>query len=365
MRSFIVSALLAAMSIATPAIAQDTTAVRRASAFDLGFYVGGSWAGDVAGDALRGQLAPLSSPALGASATYWTDPRIGLRLNYGYFASPLLVPDTRPLLADYLGVQPETVDKHFYDLDLVFRPFVARTDMATWLASTYLFLGGGGLTVNRSGASDPKCAEQGAALACEEVPTVRTFGQGVLGGGVDLVPLSRNIGLFGEFSLRGYGSPFSSDGPWAGAAASGPNWGNDRFALTPRLMAGVKLGLGDLLSSKPAESPPPLAAPAPLPLSRGDREAFLVPGCQADGNAAERSWFIRDQTLRFGDRSWVKFGLPVTLAPDQVERVAVYDGVPVFTTRSEAAASETVYVPFGGACAFQPYRAEASIRARG
>jgi hypothetical protein len=364
MRSSIGSALLTAVFIATPAIAQDTTTVRRASAFDLGFYVGGSWAGDVAGDALRGQGAPLSRPALGASATYWTDPRIGVRFNYGYFASPLLTPDAQPLLADYLDVQPQTVDKHFYDLDLVFRPFVARTDMAKWLASTYLFLGGGGLTMNRSGAADAVCSEQEAVVGCDEVPTVRTLGQGVLGGGLDLVPLSRSVGLFGEFSLRGYESPFSAGGPWGGVAATGPNWGNDRFALTPRLLAGIKLGLGDLLSSQPAEPLPPPPAPAPLPLSRV-RQPTPVARCQTDGDAAGRRWFIRDQAVAFGDRRWVKFGLPVTLAADQVERIAEYDGVPVFATPGAADAPETAYLPFGGGCEFQPYRAETSIRARG
>lgn len=365
MRRFVGSALLATLFVAAPAAAQDSTTVRRASAFDLGFYVGGSWAGDVAGDALRGQLDPLRNPVIGASATYWTDARFGLRLNYGYLASSLTTPDAALQLDGYFDGRPETVDKHFYDLDLVFRPFVARTDMAKWLASTYLFLGGGGLTMNRSGAAELSCADDPDAVGCE-VPSVRTFGQGVVGGGVDLVPLSRSVGLFGEFSLRGSESPFSPLGPWAGATPGGADWGSDRFALTPRLMAGIRLGLGDLLSSKPAPLPAAPPAPAPLPLLRSESLAQApTPVCLPSVAAAEPRWLIRNDALTLWSRRFVKFGLPVMGAEDRLDRVAEFDGVAVFAMHGEAAPPETVYVAIGAGCDLQGYRYQGSIRARG
>src|SRR5690349_20616770 len=166
---------------------------RRASQFDLGVYAGGSLTSDwfssrtvtlngtaspVENDDEEG-FAPGAGGAFGALATFWMTPSLGVRVHGAYL--PMRLPEGD----DQLATDGYVMNTWVYDLNLALRPFAARTDAGRWMSSMYLFVGGGGLTVDVAGEDQPLCegtlAAQGACLSF--APEQATVGQGTAGVG--------------------------------------------------------------------------------------------------------------------------------------------------------------------------------------
>jgi hypothetical protein len=171
-----------------------------------------------------------------------------------------------------------------YDAGVVLRPFLPSSAPPS-IASTYLYLGAGGLTVSRG--TEVTCIEGpgGPSSVCfANDAGSATVGQGVVALGIELLPLSDRLTLFAEAALHAYDSPAhittpsfttassrdqydATAGPSdralrayntpAHTAAAGPS---DRYAATGSLTLGAKLLVGDL-------PPPPPAIPPPVPPS--------------------------------------------------------------------------------------------------
>ncbi|HST57665.1 MAG TPA: hypothetical protein VLK84_03185, partial [Longimicrobium sp.] len=154
MKRLLTSALAAAVVVGAgtsgTAQAQDMMG-RRASAFDLGIYAGGAYTTDWFEINDEG-YSPEISGIFGATAAFFFTPTLGLRLHGAYM--PQEFPGGENFEPDYGLV----TNSYLYDLDLVFRPFVASETAGNLMASTYFFLGGGGYTANIAGESPhPGC----------------------------------------------------------------------------------------------------------------------------------------------------------------------------------------------------------------
>ncbi|HYJ78546.1 MAG TPA: hypothetical protein VEW03_02995, partial [Longimicrobiaceae bacterium] len=240
MKRLLTSALAAALVVAGAAgdaRAQDDMVGRRASLFDLGIYAGGAYSTDwfSAGD--EGWNTGMA-PIFGLTAAYWLSPSFGIRVHGAYFPSHL--PEEEEFFGDdgdrWLG------NNYLYDLDLVYRPFFWSAG-GPMMSSLYLFLGGGGYTSNIGGQHPyPGClpvavwAADGVCVS--DLPTISTTGQGVLGLGVDLFPISSMLGIFLEGAVHGYDSP---------AHVAEGLGGEDKITFTPRLVLGLKAMFGDIL----------------------------------------------------------------------------------------------------------------------
>ncbi|HEX6369504.1 MAG TPA: hypothetical protein VF006_11270, partial [Longimicrobium sp.] len=130
MKRLLTTLLAAALVAGTggEARAQDDMMGRRASAFDLGIYGGGAWTTDwfeIGDDG----FAPELSSIFGATAAFFFTPTIGLRLHGAYMPQEYPGNDDAGLdFSDYGLV----VNSWLYDLDLVFRPWIAREDASNW-----------------------------------------------------------------------------------------------------------------------------------------------------------------------------------------------------------------------------------------
>lgn len=249
MRKFIVCVLAAAVLAAGgEARAQDGMPVtRRAFMYDVGVYTGGAWTTDwfTIGD---DGFAPGLSPGFGATAAFFFTPGTGVRLHAVY--TPQHLPENEDAGIDFGfgGV----VNSWLYDVDLVFRPWVEREDVADWVASTYVFVGGGGYTPDVAGESGTYqgCTQAdfvAAGLCVSDQPRVATVAQGVVGFGMDLVPVGSGVALFVEGAVHGYDSP-------AHVAQNAEN-AEDRLTLTPRLVFGLKAKSRDMIPPPPRIRP--------------------------------------------------------------------------------------------------------------
>jgi hypothetical protein len=390
MRRLTTSALAAAVLAvgAGEAQAQDMMG-RRASAFELGIYAGGayttSWfttpGTNAAGDEDI-DWAPGISPIFGATAAFFFTPTFGMRLHGAYM--PQNLPQEEGVFeidSDYV------VNSYLYDLDLVFRPWIASG--AGMMADTYFFLGGGGYTANIAGQRPhPGCVPAAVWTAngiCTSVnPTLATTGQGVIGVGSTLMPMG-GLGLFTELAVHGYDSP-SHD------YAEDARAGEDRFTFTPRLVLGLKAMFGNLIppAPEPILPPPPVIVdtPPPPPVVNYDRDIQV---CVVEGGAlrnvtatyntqsgdttyqgrrfseafpatagyaAGATWYINTEPIMVGDRRYVKYGLPRVLGTSEVTRVGDFQGVGVFAEAGATGTPEVVYVPVRTGCEFQPYQLE-------
>lgn len=379
-------AVLWAAAGAGEAMAQEES-WHPAGRFDLGVYAGGTTSSpwfvarpDGAGERHRIAYAPV----FGAEATLWAAPRLGLRLHGAY--SPSDLPDRDE---DVVPNSSFTANHWLFDLDLVFRPWAARTDLRAWLASTYLFLGGGGFTTDVAGDSPARCAPDAgfpaSGVCVPTAPALGTTGMGVAGAGMDLYPMTSSIVLFGEAAVHVYDSPAHV----SGAAAE------DRLAFTGRVAGGVKLRLGraaPLPLLPPAVPPPPDTGPATPGVVAA--EVRDLPVCVVDGGAlrvvvarhdvtrgdtlvdgrplaeafpeaaaaAERPWFGAGEPVVFGGRTYGRFGLPRLLAPGEVVRAGEFGGAGVFVEAGASGAPEVVYVPAGRGCEMQPYQRLETLR---
>jgi hypothetical protein len=360
---------------------------RRASAFEFGIYGGGAYTTSwftTPGTATSGDedidWAPGLSPIFGATAAFFFTPSLGLRLHGAY------MPQQLPQEEGIFEREGYLVNGYLYDLDLVFRPWIATGN--GWMADTYFFLGGGGATTNIAGeAPSPGCAAvanwrvNGICMSVN--PTLSTTGQGVIGVGSTFMPLM-GLGLFGELAVHGY------DSPAHGPDDNSPLRGEDKFTFTPRLVLGLKAMFGNLIAPPPAPvlpPPPPMVdtPPPPPPVVNNMRDIQV---CVVEngmlrnmtvqyntqtgdttmngqrfspsmtGYAAGATWYINTEPIMIGGRRYVKYGLPRVLGVNEVTRTGEFQGVSVFAETGATGTPEVVYVPVRTGCEFQPYQLE-------
>ena len=392
------AAVAAVGGAGSTALAQETTNGPRASRFDLGIYAGGSGTSawfesrtvtlngtETPDDNDDGQsYAPGYAPIFGAQATFWLTPAFGVRAHGAY--APVRPPQASEgffdLFFDNAGERRDyTFNTYLYDLNLALRPFVGRDG---WYRTVYLFAGGGGLTVDVAGEDRRQCVGYLLALgACVSYePEQATVAQGTAGAGIDLIRFG-SLGLFGEAAVHVYDSPAHVDDAWVGpiTAPSGARVriADDRTAATVRLVAGLKLALGELLPPPQVEIPPPpppavLPPPPPpaLPPPPATTRVCVVQGgalteievtdpasVQTTGEyAGGAPWFINNEPITFGGRRYVKYGLPRVVGVTELGRVGDYQGVGVFGEAGGMEPREVIYVPVRPGCEFQPYQLE-------
>jgi hypothetical protein len=383
--SALAAAVLAAGAGVGQAQAQDDMMGRRASAFDLGIYGGGAWSTDWF-EIDEDGFAPELSPIFGATAAFFFTPTIGLRLHGAYM--PQNLPENEDAGLDFDSNW--SVNSWLYDLDLVFRPWIAREDASNWMASTYFFLGGGGYTANIAGESVyPGCLGVAMWLAngvcVSDRPSLATTGQGVVGFGVDMFPVGSALALFIEGAVHGYDSP-------AHVQENAQN-AEDKITFTPRLVLGLKAMFGNLIPPPPPPPPPPaVIAPPPPPVvvappppppnpirdirvcvvengslreitaqyntQTGDSTYNGQPIPASVGYAAGATWYINNEPITVGGRRYVRYGLPRVLGVNEVTRTADYQGVSVFSEAGAQGTPEVLYIPVRPGCEFQPYQLE-------
>ncbi|MEW5931321.1 MAG: hypothetical protein AB1941_27970 [Gemmatimonadota bacterium] len=404
------AALVLAVGLGSEAYAQDTMG-RRISRFDVGVYAGGSltspWFESRTVTVANGEVTegddgegytPGYAPAFGAMATYWATPGFGVRIHGAY------LPMRRPFQGSFGATTPDEGDDdswalntYLYDLDLVFRPFVMSP--SGMLSSVYFFLGGGGLTTDVAGSRpgcDPATLSRGACLTFD--PEFASVGQGTLGAGMDLFRIGSGVALFGELGLHGYDSPVHVGDAWVPPARV-PTGGSaavadDRFAVTGRLVAGLKFMFGDMMPPPPVIVPPPPVAVVPPPPpaepamqairvcvvegtalreveamydpATGDTvvagQPFATAYPATAGYAAGATWYINNEPITLNGRRYVRFGLPRVVGTTEVARTAEYQGVGVFTEATATGTPDVIYVPVRPGCEFQPYQYEVPAR---
>lgn len=427
-RSIAAAVAAALVGAALPAQAQE-----RIPAFELGVYGGGAWSSSWLGinDEFSGLTSALSdddddgfgiglTPVMGATASWYFTPALGLRLHGAYMPSDFPTRDENAGVAAFGSLGPAVasvnalgeddsrfpVNNWLADLNLVFRPYA--TSRSDWLGSTYFFVGGGLMATDVAGdgdlAGNRDCVDQYEPLgACLSYDADRgTVGQGTAGFGLNFFPLGSRLGLFGELAVHGYDAPFRT--PAEDDARFTSSLTEDRFAWTPRAVVGLKLSLGDLRPAvvvappvvTPAPTPAPAPAPAPeertvtvcvvengalanvtatyLPASEdtlvsvnGVRRPFAEAyPATAPHYAAGATWFINSGDVRLEDREYVRFGVPrLITGTTQLQRVGEFEGVPMFAETGASAPYSVLYVPTRPGCEFQPFQLREQIRVRG
>lgn len=396
MRAILVAALAMTLGVGSAAHAQEPLGPSR---FDLGVYGGGSWTTDWL-DIHGAGFGFGVETVFGGFATYWTQPRFGLRLHGAYIPAELPRSETAQSL-EVLIADGRPLNAWLYDLDLMLRPLAESENTDEWLRSAYLFVGGGGLTTNPAGEGDEisECVfPYYTADAC--LPhDASTVAQGTLGAGVGFIPLTDRVGAFGELGLHVYDSPFRV----GGAQGFVPNpdcpdecVGDDGPVLTTRLVGGLALGRGRPvpeafllpLPPPPAVSLPVARAERPLRLcvlvdgfphyvdafylpesgdtvvvDAGSRRPFSAVYPVAAEGASEREWFVNDEPIYLMGRPYRKVGLPLVASTADFAPAGEYEGVPVFASADGGESPPArVYVPAGDGCQLQPYQLEEELR---
>ncbi len=399
---------LGAALLALPAGAAGQSAPRETGVrADLSVYAGGthstSWFAVPVGGEQQGHRIGYA-PVFGAAATWWLEPRLGVRLHGAYVPSDL--PDPPRVTRDN-GRYP--VNTYLADLDVVLRPWALRSDVRSWLSSTYVFVGAGGVVSSVAGdgvavggafpcRDDPAYLAGGVCLPAE--PDFGAVGALTVGSGTEVFPLTRRIRLFGEVAAHGYDSP---------AHVVQGGGGEDRYAVTWRVVSGVRVALGTGGEAPPPlpRIAPPLRLPPQEPAARpvvpptdgvappGDRTVrvcllrngeltrvearvdaatgdttvdgrpFADAAQTGGGYAAGEPWFVRDEPVTVGGRRYLRFGLPRIVEPEGLRAVGTFRRVPVLVSAEDAAA-EVVYLPLRGGCVVQPYAVRSRVlRVRG
>ena len=373
----------------------------RAGRFDLGIYAGGTLSSrwfeshtvtlDGTPTGMRNDdgenYSPGFAPAFGAFATYWLSPSIGLRAHGNY--TPMRLPFTGDGLFGTGATNRHRylMNTWFYDLDLMLRPFVMRDGM---LRSMYLWVGGGGYTVDLVGEDVAACegslASLGACLSFD--PKQATVGQGTAGVGLDLLGVGP-LQLFTELGVHVYDSPVHVGdewfGPVTGLKGTSVRVADDATAVTGRLVLGLKMVFGDIIP-RPVMPPPPPPPPPPAPevmppppppppavVERATTSVCVVQDGRlttiqvmegdsppaGEGYAGSATWFINNEPVVFMGRRYVKYGLPRVLGTTDVHGVGTVNGVSVFAEHTaNAEHPEVIYVPVRPGCEFQPYQYE-------
>ncbi len=332
-------------------------------------------------------------PIIGGAATFWAAPRIGLRAHGAYIPAELPANED---FADFPIPDGRILNVWLADLDLMYRPWAIAPDASDWLSSAYLWLGGGVLISNPAGDGGGQECVQVYLSADACLPyDAKTVAQGTIGLGLDLIPLTRNLSIYTELGLHVYDSPFEvGDSPgFVDLSCPGECEGSDQLVLTPRLVGGLKLKLGQRRPPVAVFIPPPPPPPPVAPLEEQVQLCVVVDGLpryvrasyRPDSGdtvvvteqgisrpfaavypgtptvASDRTWYINNEPVFMNGRKYQKVSLPRTLAAEQLSRSGSYEGVPVFTLRGEAA-SDDFYLPVVDGCQFQRYQREEEIR---
>jgi hypothetical protein len=413
MKRTLTSALAAAVVAGTGGEVEAQEVMgRRASVFDLGVYAGGayttSWfearnvttnrgvvTDEEDGEGFRIGFAPM----FGANATFWGIPYFGVRLHYGYMPSDLPKAEDDRFGDDGSGAGEDdySLNNHFYDLSLVFR-LPGLPLVSSLVGNLYGWAGGGGLTVDNAGedreACEPRLLRAGACLSFE--PEHSTVGQGVVGIGGDVVSLTNSIGIFAEVAAHIYDSPVHVDDAFVPRVEVRPGGSfavaDDRYAVTTRLVGGVKLALGGgAAAAAPLPPPPPPPPPPPAVVETprmqdiqvcviengalanvtaqfdpttgdtmvaGRRFAEAHPGT-APTYAAGATWFINNEPVTFGGRRYTQFGLPRVIGTTEVTRIGEFQGTGVYAEAGATGTPDVIYLPVRPGCEFQPFQKQA------
>jgi hypothetical protein len=401
------AAAVVAAGTGSEAQAQDLVG-RRASLFDLGLYGGLAYSTgwyEINDDTFK----PGLSSIFGLTATYWATPGFGIRYHTAYFPTELPeAGDAGDLDADDDN-DALSMNNYFFDLNLAFRPFLLSPTAGRLMSSMYFFLGGGALVTNIAGeGTNPngsfRCVGQergravgspaNAGICLSYDPEYATVGQGNVGFGFDLFPVTPGIGLFTEFAAHVYDSPAHDPG-----GEGGP--GDDKYAFTPRGVIGLKFAFGNVLPPAPIAPPaaptPPTPIPEAVPLAAGeeirvcvvqdgalrevaaqfspttgdtmvaDRRFAEAYAATAPTYAAGATWFIDSEPVTLQGERYVKFGLPrVFGAGERLTRVGGFQGTPLFAEAGGTGTPDVVYVPVRPGCELQPYQKAAAVgRVRG
>ncbi|MBA2572160.1 MAG: hypothetical protein H0V06_03875 [Gemmatimonadetes bacterium] len=409
----------------------------RASLFDIGVYAGGAvstnWysSQQFRADGLtRAEpnliLTPVGertshgiglTSAFGGAATFWGFPWAGLRLHYAYLPSE--PPTRRDGFGGLFNGEEDFNDglpqnNHFYDLNLVFR--LANIPLFSRIASNaYAFVGGGGFTADiASGARNVCEAGTLARGACFHLgedknlvsASKATVGQGVVGIGGDIFSLTNALGLFVELAAHGYDSPVHVGDDFVGPVEVRRGQtvavARDKFAVTTRLVGGLKLLIGAAAAAPaplPPPPPPPPAAPMePAPMAEtpirvcileggqlrevdamvnpatgdtlvamaGERRRFADAYPATTGYAGGADFFVQDRPIRYNNRNYVRFGLTRIVPATEVRRIADFQGTTLFAeTGANVQNPDVLYVLVRPGCEFQPYQRQEAIRPRG
>lgn len=384
---------LAAAALLALGTANQAQAQARFGLFDIGIYGGGAVSTDwvefrtgLGGDEGEEEgYGPGLAPIFGATVGFFGTPKFGLRLHFAYMPSRLFRtdqffqtgPDNDDIFFDENNDWP--LNNYFYDLDIVFRPWADPTGIASFLGSSYFFLGAGGLTTDVA-------ASRSGFIGDDEGFAENTVGQGTVGLGFNLIPISNNVGLFAELAAHGYDSPIH-------VSAEDEDFIEDKFAVTTRLVAGLKFSFGgrdEPMAVAPAPLPPPPApAPAPMPEMRSIRVCVVEGGqlrevdamvdpATADtvvdgrrfsdvypstiGYAGGQDFFIRNEPITVNRTRYVKFGLTRIVPANALAPAGEVQGVTVFRDASGTGTPEVLYVPVRSGCEFQTYQREQAVR---
>lgn len=397
---------------------------RRVPRFEFGLYAGGAYTSDwydsrnttltEFGGANRDEALFEDdeeegfgfgfAPIFGTTATVNVTPLFGVRLHGAYMPSALPHGEE-----DFEDDYPQ--NNYFYDLDLVLStPNLPLASSV--LGNAYVFVGGGGLTTDIANGEfvdevsdeetvfcEPGTLARGACLPLE--PDAATVGQGVVGIGGDLYSFTSNIGAFVELAAHIYDSPVHvGEGFVTGGRGTelrlGQSTGiaDDKYAVTTRLVAGVKFLFGNILPPPPPVvvqvTPPPPPPPPPAPVERAIRvcvvegavvrevEATFNPAtgdttvagrpfaeafpAMAPNYAASEAFFVNNEEIRVMDRTYVKFGLPRVVSPTDVARVGEFQGVGVFAEAGATTPPVVLYLPVRPGCEFQPYQQQEEVQ---
>ncbi|CAN5688499.1 hypothetical protein BH23GEM6_BH23GEM6_05340 [soil metagenome] len=390
-------------------------------AVEVGVYAGGAWTSDwfrtrtvtTRAGVITEQPGETgfgigTNPVFGGHLTFWPTSRLGVRFHTAYIPSD--IPRARGNQGTtgnqgpgFFQGSPRPLNNWFYDANLVFRPWMTGTG---FFASSYVFAGGGGLTSNLAGENRDGCELGLLALgACLSTNSRHaSVGQGTAGIGIDLLPLGRGLGVFAELAGHGYSAPVHVSDGWLPPAVVGPGGSvvvaDKRFAVTTRLVGGVKLALGGAAPAPvmlPPPAPMPAPAPAPMPAPPATREITvcviqdgqirnvtatfnpatndtMVAGqrfrdahpATAPMYAAGANWYVTTDQMRFNNREYVRFGVSrLITTPAQLTRVGEFQGTPIFAEAGAMAPYQVVYVPLRPGCEFQPYQLRTAIQPRG
>ena len=83
------------------------------------------------------------------------------------------------------------------------------------------------------------------------------------------------------------------------------------------------------------------------------------------GYAGGQTWFINNETIRFNNREYLKYGVPRGITPAQLSRTGETQGGGVWTETGAGATQNGIYVPIRPGCEFEAYQPREVLRPRG
>lgn len=70
---------------------------------------------------------------------------------------------------------------------------------------------------------------------------------------------------------------------------------------------------------------------------------------------AAARWYIDDESFRFKEGVYLRYGLPVVLMPVELSPVGTFRGVTMFVRVGPRASTDFIFAPLRPGCEFQPY----------